>query len=87
MTSCRFDKYSKEMTMNDPLARWVYDGSRYFPPVMLYQEWQASKNAKDLMSKEDEYQFRRYLIPAFYTYLLSVIFITLGYMSKRNRDE
>ena len=82
-----FDKFPKEMKMNDPLARWIYDGSRYFPPVMLYQEWQASKNAKALMSKEDEYQFRRYLIPAFYTYLLSVIFIIFSYFSQKRSSE
>lgn len=50
--------------------QWIYNLARIIPPVMVYQEWEASQNATKIMSKEDEYQFRRYLIPAFYTYLL-----------------
>jgi hypothetical protein len=43
------------------------------PPVMLYQEWQASTNARDkILSKDDRNQFYRYLIPAFATYVLAM---------------
>src|SRR3989338_3269192 len=38
---------------------------------MLYQEWIASKNSQDMLTDYDQYQFNRYLIPAFLTYLLA----------------
>lgn len=42
---------------------WVYALCRPFPPVMLYQEWRASQNAKIVLSDQDQWQFERYLIP------------------------
>ncbi len=48
---------------------WIYSISRVIPPVMLYQEWEASKNAKVIMSAQDRWQFNRYLLPAFFTYI------------------
>lgn len=53
---------------------WVYSLSRMLPPVMLYQEWQASTNARDkILSKDDGNQFYRYLIPAFATYVIAMV--------------
>lgn len=60
---------------------WEYSLLRYIFPVMplgvLHQEAVASFNAKDIMqqgeidNKKDDWQFNRYLIPAFFTYLLA----------------
>jgi len=50
---------------------WEYMLSRAFPPSMLYQEWQASNNATKFLSNDDQWQFNRYLIPAFLTYILA----------------
>lgn len=52
---------------------WVYSLGRALPPVMLYQEWKASSNARKIMSKEDDWQFNRYLLPAFFTYVLATV--------------
>jgi hypothetical protein len=50
---------------------WGYMLGRILPPVMLYQEWKASTNAKNqILSKDDSWQFYRYLIPAFFTYIM-----------------
>ena len=40
---------------------WIYMLTRAIPPVTLYQEWKASSNACDIRSKEDSWQFNRYL--------------------------
>lgn len=51
---------------------WWYAASRAAPPVMLYQEWRASANARDdMLAPADQWQFQRYLLPAFFTYLLA----------------
>jgi hypothetical protein len=52
---------------------WFYALTGAIPPfpIRLYQEWQASKNAEKIMIKEDKWQFNRYLIPAFATYVLA----------------
>ncbi|PIN78408.1 hypothetical protein COV14_03830 [Candidatus Woesearchaeota archaeon CG10_big_fil_rev_8_21_14_0_10_33_12] len=50
---------------------WIYASAAVFPPVVLYREWQASQNAKHILSDEDKWQFNRYLIPAFFTYLIA----------------
>jgi len=52
---------------------WLYQLLRPLPPVMLVQEGKASFYAKDIMVKEDAWQFNRYLIPAFAFYVLSII--------------
>lgn len=51
---------------------WEYTlASAAMPPVILYKEWQASTNARDeLLPDYDNWQFNRYLLPAFFTYLL-----------------
>lgn len=49
---------------------WGYGLAGSFPPVKLYKEWQASQNAKDILTPEDDWQFYRYLLPAFLTYLI-----------------
>lgn len=66
--------------------QWIYQLARIIPPVMVYQERQASQNAKEIMSKEDEYQFRRYLIPAFYTYLLWATLSILSLLYNKKDD-
>jgi len=64
---------------------WIYSLARVIPPVMLYQEWQASSNAKKVMSKDDKNQFFRYLIPAFMTYVLSVLRVNKKVSEARKR--
>ena len=49
---------------------WEYVLSRMLPPVMLYQEARASLNAKELLGDYREWQFYRYLVPAFFSYLV-----------------
>lgn len=49
---------------------WWYSLARPVPSVMLFQEWQASAHARETLSPEEKIQFERYLIPAFFTYLL-----------------
>lgn len=51
---------------------WLYSLSRIIPPVTLYQEWKASTNARKIISPYDDYQFYRYLIPAFMTYVVAI---------------
>ncbi|MEK6760871.1 MAG: hypothetical protein AABX93_03030 [Nanoarchaeota archaeon] len=52
---------------------WLYSLSKFIPFVVLNHEGRASLNAKEIMAKEDEWQFDRYLIPAFFTYALGSI--------------
>jgi len=47
---------------------WIYSLTRLLPPVMLYQEWTASKISDKMLAEQDSNQFNRYLIPAFLTY-------------------
>ena len=61
---------------------WIYALSRPFFPVMLYQEWKASQNAKGIMSEADQWQFDRYLMPGFLTYLIASWYITKKALSK-----
>jgi hypothetical protein len=52
---------------------WLYALGRILPPVMLYQEWKASSNATKILSEDDQWQFERYLLPAFATYVLGML--------------
>jgi hypothetical protein len=52
---------------------WLYALAPVIPGGHLYQESRASLYAKDMLNAEDNYQFYRYLIPAFVTYVLSEI--------------
>ena len=62
---------------------WEYGLAGAFPPVKLYKEWQASQNALDTIKKEgDEWQFNRYLLPAFLTYLLAGYFMSKRILQK-----
>ncbi len=62
---------------------WWYNLARAMPPVMLYQEWQASSNAKNnILAEEDQWQFNRYLIPAFITYLVASFVISKRMLQK-----
>ncbi len=70
---------------------WCYDLARVLPPVMCYQEWKASTYARDeILSKNDEWQFDRYLVPAFATYVIASISILRGlkrkYWDGRDKD-
>lgn len=49
---------------------WIYNALRPIAPVTLYQEARASLFARKDLSDSDKYQFARYLIPAFLTYVL-----------------
>lgn len=55
---------------------WWYVLSRGFPPAMLYQEAQASLNARELIDPKDDYQFVRHLLPGFATYLLASYYLS-----------
>jgi hypothetical protein len=58
---------------------WVYSMARAIPPVMLYQEWQASTIARDkVTSPDDKNQFFRYNIPGFITYAMAVGSLLIG---------
>jgi hypothetical protein len=62
---------------------WLYMLGRTLPPITLYQEWQASTNAQDkILSKDDSWQFNRYLMPAFGTYVLASWFATKRFYKK-----
>ena len=60
------------------LMRFDEDGlyalARIFPPVALYQEWKASKYAKWTLEEDNKYQFGRFLVPAFGTYLAGSVY-------------
>lgn len=62
---------------------WEYTLARSLPPVMLYQEWQASKNAKKNLSSQDQWQFNRYLLPAFFTYILGGYFASKKILQRK----
>lgn len=61
---------------------WFYSLGRLMPPVMLYQELRASLNAKKTLDSKDNWQFNRYLIPAFLTYLMATYFISKKILQK-----
>lgn len=69
---------------------WIYSLSRILPPVMLYQEWKASKYAKWTLEEQNRYQFGRYLTPAYATYLfattLSMIKLLI-WLKKRKKKK
>lgn len=65
---------------------WEYILLRPLPPVMLYQEWKASSNAKNMLSNDDKYQFYRYLLPAFFTYCMACYY-SLKKLKKKYIDE
>lgn len=62
---------------------WLYSLLRILPPVMLVQEWKASVNATHMMIPGDGWQFSRYLIPAFFSYVLGTIMIILGFVVRQ----
>jgi hypothetical protein len=66
---------------------WEYSMVRPIPPVTLYQEWQASSNAKGIMPEKDQWQFYRYLIPAFATYVLGCYALSRKVLQKAAHDS
>lgn len=62
---------------------WEYSLLGIIPPVKLYKEWQASSYAKDMLAEQDKFQFERYLLPAFLTYILG--FLSL-FKKKKKKD-
>ena len=66
---------------------WEYGLLGMLPPVKLYKEWIASTNAKtSIMSPDDNWQFYRYLLPAFFTYVLgSIATVKKLFKSKDNK--
>lgn len=65
---------------------WEYVVGGAFPPIRLCQEWQASSNAMRIMSKEDDWQFNRYLMPAFMTYVIAT-YLTMKRMFKKKEER
>jgi len=61
---------------------WEYALAGSIPSVKLYKEWQASQNAKELMSDDDQWQFNRYLLPAFGTYLFAAFYVSRKILQK-----
>lgn len=61
---------------------WWYSLARPFPPVMLYQEWRASDNARQMLLPGERWQFTRYLMPAFATYVLGGLLMAKGVLKK-----
>ncbi len=66
---------------------WEYALTGFFPPVTLYKEWQASSYGKDLLGVGDEYQFNRYLLPAFFTYLLGTFGMTRRFLKSVTKED
>lgn len=66
---------------------WEYSMARAFPPATLYQEWQASQNAKGSLESSDKWQFNRYLLPAFFTYLLAGYALSKRVLKVRDDDD
>ncbi len=67
---------------------WGYLLARAVPPVMLYQEWKASGHAKNnYLSNDDRWQFNRYLIPAFATYVLGTWGTLKKWFGRKKEDE
>lgn len=64
-----------------------YTLARGFSPVMMYQEWAASRNAKKLLSADDQWQFNRYLLPAFGTYLLAGYYMSRAALKSKAPGE
>lgn len=62
---------------------WKYAIVDILPPLKLYKEWRASQNSKELLSKDDEWQFNRFLLPAFLTYLIASYAISKKYLQKK----
>ena len=62
---------------------WEYFLSRKIYPVMLFQEYAASIYAADIMAGADRWQIFRYLVPAFFTYLLIFYNPFLGLSEER----
>ncbi len=66
---------------------WEYMLARILPPVMLYQEAKASLYAKDGLKPEEGYQFYRYLMPAFMTYVLATYAIVRRIFRGKNETK
>jgi len=70
---------------------WEYGLAGFLYPVKLYKEWQASQNSKKLLSAEDQWQFNRFLLPAFLTYLIGGFYVSRKLLQrdalKSNRDN
>ncbi|MBS3086544.1 hypothetical protein J4422_02480 [Candidatus Pacearchaeota archaeon] len=67
---------------------WGYQLLRILPPFMLSQEWKASVHARDeILNKKDQWQFNRYLIPAFATYVLASIAVLYNLFKKKEEEQ
>lgn len=65
---------------------WPYSLSRLLPPAMLYQEVRASDYAKEMLAPEQNYEFYRYLIPAFATYVVASAVGLKRFLYGKNKD-
>ncbi len=66
---------------------WWYTLGRGIMPIMLFQEGRASLYAKDMLSEYDNKQFARYLIPAFFTYLMASWGLAARQVKRRKLSE
>lgn len=64
---------------------WEYSLSNIFPPTIMYKEWQASQNSKEILSNDDKWQFNRYLLPAFFSYFLAGVYASKKILQKKKR--
>ncbi len=62
---------------------WEYSLTNFFPPTIIYKEWQATKYSREFMGDGDKWQFNRYLIPALLTYILGGYYISRQRLQKR----
>ncbi|MBU4502447.1 MAG: hypothetical protein KKA79_07660 [Nanoarchaeota archaeon] len=65
---------------------WLYSLSRILPPVMLYQEWKATKYAKWTLEEKNRTDFGRFLVPAYATYVAITLLGIYKFFRKRE-DE
>lgn len=80
--------YAHEAGHHKDFARfdsdWIYSMTGYIPGVCLYQEAKASFGAKDeLLPEPLQWQAKRYLIPAYATYVLYSAWAFARIFSKR----
>jgi hypothetical protein len=61
---------------------WIYTIARAVPVVALYQEWKANDHACKLISENDQWQYDRYLLPAFFTYVAGFYILARKRMKK-----
>lgn len=62
---------------------WMYALSDIYYPVRLFKEWIASQHSKHMLPSSDKWQFFRYLLIAFLTYLIAAYYVSKAILQKR----